>query len=73
MAVENHQQVLLMGDLNFRINAYSRKEVIEKINDSKLDDLIKEDDLIVAFDKFNAVNRKQIMDNRYMDMFFRNF
>jgi hypothetical protein len=42
-----------MGDLNFRIDAYSREEVLQKIKQGKIEDLLEEDDLIKAFDKFS--------------------
>lgn len=73
LTVENHDQVLLMGDLNFRINAFSRDEVIDKIKKNKREELLNEDDLIVSFEKFNQMTRKQQMENRYQDMFFTNF
>ena len=31
MAIENHQQVILLGDLNFRINTMTRQEVMAEI------------------------------------------
>jgi hypothetical protein len=42
-----------MGDLNFRIDAFSRETVLKKIKNGELDHLLEEDDLIKAFDKFN--------------------
>ena len=46
-----------MGDLNFRIDAYSREEVLQKIKQGKIEDLLEEDDLIKAFDKFSFTPR----------------
>jgi hypothetical protein len=31
MAVENHNQVIILGDMNFRINTMDRAEVISTI------------------------------------------
>jgi endonuclease/exonuclease/phosphatase family metal-dependent hydrolase len=56
MTVDNHEQVILMGDLNFRINAFTRQEAMEKIKQGRFTELIREDDLSLAFEKFNANN-----------------
>lgn len=37
MAIENHEQVIFLGDLNFRINAFTREEVLQRINGNKCD------------------------------------
>jgi hypothetical protein len=73
MTVDCHDQVILMGDLNFRINALTRDQVIEKISQNRSEDLLQEDDLILSFEKFNLMNRKLQMENKYQDMFFRNY
>lgn len=72
MAVENHDQVILMGDLNFRINALTREQVLQHIYNDQCDLILKEDDLIISFQNFNQ-NRKQQLENRHLDMFFRQF
>lgn len=59
MGVENHSQVIVLGDLNFRINAYNREEVLEKIKQKKIDELLEKDDLIKAFDKYNFTPTSQ--------------
>ena len=71
MTVDTHSQVILMGDLNYRINALNRDQVCEKVKQNKCEDLLKEDDLIMAFDKFN-INKKSL-DCRFQDMLFRQF
>lgn len=49
MAVENHDQVILMGDMNFRINAFSREQVLQLIFNEQCDQILQEDDLIISF------------------------
>jgi len=53
MAVENHQQAILLGDLNFRINSMTRAEVLQKIEKEKIGELLDQDDLVLAFDRYN--------------------
>ena len=40
MGIENHQHAIVLGDLNFRINALSRQEVMEKIKQGKISELL---------------------------------
>ena len=70
MAIENHKQVLFLGDLNFRINALSRDEVLTKVQTNKLKLLLEEDDLHLAFKNYKP---EKYQENIYMDHFLRNF
>ena len=60
-----------MGDLNFRIDAFTREEVLEKIKSRKLEDLLAEDDLIKAFDKYNFTPSSS--SENFTHMLFQNF
>ena len=71
MTVDNHQQVFLIGDLNFRINALTRQQVLEKIEANKCDELLKEDDLIVAFERYRK--NPGAIENKHMEFLFKNF
>ena len=46
MAIENHNFVFLIGDLNYRIKEYSREEVIEIANKMEFSKLLLNDGLI---------------------------
>lgn len=64
--------MFFIGDLNFRINAFSREEVMQRIKQNNHDTLLAEDDLYLAFKKFEA-HKKIPMENKFQDMFFRHF
>lgn len=68
MTIEKHEQVFLLGDLNFRIDAMNREQVLSKINGNRFDEILREDDLIKAFDLYN--NTPKQMQNKYQDMLF---
>lgn len=72
MGIENHEQVFFLGDLNFRINAFSREQVLQRIEAGAFDQLLAEDDLFLAFNRFEAL-RKLPAENRFQDLFFRHF
>ena len=40
MAIENHNQVILLGDLNFRINTMTRQEVMSCIQKNDINKLL---------------------------------
>jgi hypothetical protein len=40
MAIENHNQVFLLGDLNFRINTMTRNQVMERIEKDRINELL---------------------------------
>ena len=51
MTIDHHEHVLLMGDLNFRIQGMDREEVFQKINQHRLVELLDQDTLSLA--RFN--------------------
>ena len=51
MTIVHHEHVLLMGDLNFRISGFTRAEVLQKINQHRLVELLDQDTLSLA--RFN--------------------
>lgn len=51
MTVVHHEHVLLMGDLNFRIQGFKREQVLQKIQHNRLLDLLDQDTLSLA--RFN--------------------
>lgn len=64
-----------MGDLNFRINALNRNEVLDRIKNDKLLDLLQEDDFKKEQNKFYA-NRKVEPSNqnqKFQKMFFADY
>jgi hypothetical protein len=71
MGIENHQHAIVIGDLNFRINAFSRQEVLDRIKSGKINELLDQDDLILAFDKFNFTASKNA--EKFTEMLFQNF
>lgn len=71
MSVERHEQVFLLGDLNFRVDGFSREQVLALIHEKKISDILQEDDLVKLFDKFNLKQVK--FNNKYADMLFRRF
>ena len=68
MGIENHQHAIVLGDLNFRIDAFTRQEVLEKIKQRKITELLDQDDLILAFDKFNFTASKNA--EKFTEMLF---
>jgi hypothetical protein len=68
MGIEHHQHAIVLGDLNFRIDAFSRKEVLERIKSGKINELLDQDDLILAFDKFNFTASKSV--EKFTEMLF---
>mmetsp|Transcript_16082 Transcript_16082/g.27153 ORF Transcript_16082/g.27153 Transcript_16082/m.27153 type:complete len:319 (-) Transcript_16082:43-999(-) len=72
MTIENHSQAIILGDLNFRIGDMERDEVLNKVRQERIQDLLDRDDLIKAFDKscFAMVKRQ---DSPYQDMLFSQF
>ena len=53
MGIETHDNVIVMGDLNYRINDLTRQQVIDLCDQNKILDIINEDDLIKARDAYN--------------------
>ena len=60
--MENHKQVFLIGDLNFRIKELDREEVIGACQDNNLDSLVDKDTLVVEFDKYRFSNLSSCSD-----------
>ena len=50
MTIEHHDQVILLGDLNFRINTMTRGEVMDRIEKNDINSLLDQDNLVVTFD-----------------------
>lgn len=71
MAIEHHDQVILLGDLNFRINTMTREEVMERIEKKDINSLLDQDNLVVTFDQMS--NTKKSLENKYQDMLFKQF
>lgn len=71
MAIENHQQVILLGDLNFRINTMTRQEVMDRIRKGDINNLLDQDNLVVTFDQMSKT--KKCLENKYQDMLFKQF
>jgi len=63
MAIENHNQVILLGDLNFRINTMTRQEVMSCIQKNDINKLLDQDNLVVTFDQMS--NSKKSLENKY--------
>jgi hypothetical protein len=64
MGIENHTQVFFLGDLNFRINDLSRIQVMQKIEQKKIDELLKEDDYTKSIKQFNF-NQRQTAETKF--------
>jgi hypothetical protein len=71
MGLENHSQAIVLGDLNFRIDAYTREEVIERIKSNNLGEILDQDDLIKAFDRFKT--QTSTGSDKFTDLLFTNF
>ena len=65
MGIEHHDQVIVMGDLNYRINDLSRQQVIELCNQNKISEIINEDDLTKARDAYNFSLHSQSFENKF--------
>ena len=48
MAIEKHDQVFLMGDLNFRIKELTKDEVFDNISKNNLSTILNKDGLILS-------------------------
>ena len=71
MTIEHHDQVILLGDLNFRINTMTRGEVMDRIEKNDINSLLDQDNLVVTFDQMS--NTKKSLENKYQDMLFKQF
>ena len=72
MGVENHHQVILLGDLNFRINSMTRQEVLDKVLNGDMTQALDQDDLVLAFDQ-HAFTVNKSAESKFHDMFFTQF
>mmetsp|Transcript_16961 Transcript_16961/g.26122 ORF Transcript_16961/g.26122 Transcript_16961/m.26122 type:complete len:255 (-) Transcript_16961:149-913(-) len=73
MTVEKHSQVILLGDLNFRIGMLSREEVIEKCKQKQIAELLCQDTLVLAFDKYHSTTVQPSDTGFFTEMLFRSF
>ena len=61
----------MIGDLNFRINALTRDQVLAKVQANKCSELLKEDDLVMAFEKYRQSPKS--VDNKHIEFLFKSF
>lgn len=47
----------------------THKEVMKRIKENKINDLLDQDNLVVSFDKISK--SKKCLENKFQDMFFR--
>ena len=73
MAIENHSQAILMGDLNFRMQDMTREKALDLIKKGEIRQLLEQDALLRAFDKHSTSQVSKTPESKYQDLLFQQF